>query len=178
MSLSEGSASQKFKSLLPAASTFYPFQDVALDSMVSMLLIFQSEKLRNRSRDMIWVPQCSDNMPLSRIHTMWCCCPVISLKMPTGAGKACNQRSQSLMSREGGNTGPTGAFCIWEPLTWTRVKRTRREGHWERKMDRQERTGEKGGVSIVRKRLCCSWSLMARLGQEEGQSQRAPELKS
>jgi len=49
---------------------------------------------------------------------------------------------------------------------------------WERKMDRQERTGEKGGVSIVRKRLCCSWSLMARLGQEEGQSQRAPELKS
>ena len=49
---------------------------------------------------------------------------------------------------------------------------------WERKMDRQERMGEKGGVSIVRKRLCCSWSLMARLGQEEGQSQRAPELKS
>ena len=45
MSLSEDSASQKFKSLLPAASTFHPFQDVALDSMVSMLLIFQSEKL-------------------------------------------------------------------------------------------------------------------------------------
>ena len=152
MSLSEGSASQKFKSLLPAASTFHPFQDVALDSMVSMLLIFQSEKLRNRSRDTIWVPQCSDNMPLSRIHTTWCCCPVISLKMPTGPGKACNQRPQSLMSREegeGGNTGPTGAFCIWEPLTWTRVRRTRREGHWERKMDRRE------GDREEKRSLCC-----------------------
>ena len=70
-----------------------------------MFLIFQSEKLRNRSRDTIWVPQCSDNMPISRIHTTWCCCPVISLKMPTGPGKACNQRPQSLMSRERGEGG-------------------------------------------------------------------------
>ena len=152
MSLSEGLASQKFKSLLPTASTFHPFQGVVLDSMVSMLLIFQSEKLRNRSRDMIWVPQCSDNMPLSRIHTVWYCCLVISLKMPTGAGKAYNQRPQSLMGREageGGNTGPTGGFWIWGPLTWTRVKRTRREGHWEREMDRQE--GGRG----EKRNLCC-----------------------
>ena len=38
--------------------------------------------------------------------------------------------------------------------------------------------GEKRGPSVVRRRLCCSWSQMDKLRQEEAQGQRAPQLKS
>ena len=157
----------------------------ALNSVESKLLTIQREKLRTRNWHMTWGPKVLWSLVFIQIPPLWFSFFVISLKMPTGAVKVCNQRPQSLMSRErGGGEGPAhqGASgqCRGErrALTWARVRRTRRGGHRERKMDRQERTGEKGGVSIVRKRLCCSWSPMARLGQEEGQSQRAPELKS
>ena len=42
----------------------------------------------------------------------------------------------------------------------------------------QREAGEKRGVSVVRRRLCCSWSQMDKPRQEEVQGQRVPQLKS
>ena len=157
----------------------------ALNSVESKLLTLQKEKLRTRNWHMTWGPKVLRSLVFIQIQPLWFSFFVISLKMPTGAVKLCNQRPQSLMSRErGGGEGPAHRGASGQgwgerrALTWARVRRARRGGHQERKMDRWERRGKKRGVSVVRRRLCCSWSPMARLGQEEGQGQRAPELNS
>ena len=68
-------------------------------------------------------------------------------------------------------------LLLWGPLVWIRVRRTRKGGHeGERQTD--ERGWGRTVVSVVRRRLCCSWSQMDKLRQEEAQGQRAPQLKS
>ena len=98
--------------------------------------------------------------------------------MPTGARKACNQRPQSLMSREGGeggNTGPTTGFWIWGPLTWTRVKRTGEKDIGRERWTDGRGVGEKRGVSAVRRSLCCSLVSGGQTEAGRGAWQRAPE---
>lgn len=96
--------------------------------------------------------------------------------MPYRGRKACNQRPQSLMSRRGAGRGRKHrlkrGLSDMGASNLTRVKRTRREGHWERKIDRRE------GDREEKRSLCCSLVSGGQTEAGRGAGQRALELES
>ena len=97
----------------------------------------------------------SQRVGITGLHLVYIHCLFLSCNF---SKEACLQgserfliRDHTYMSRQHGGgvrTGPSRGLQNWGPLILTRVRRTGRGEHWEKKTYRWERRGEKRGVSF------------------------------